>query len=205
MKKIFFNSFIFIILVFFLSACCDKSCFQKKIVKPTPKPVVKVEKKATPKPAPVPKPQPKPAPKPMPKDDDHDGVLNKYDKCPNTLKGAPVDSEGCWHIGIVYFDFDKYNIKPEYFKVLDEIADVVKQNPSVKVEVMCHTDSKGNIKYNISLSKKRCESVRNYLIDKGVFPGKIIISYFGESKPTAPNDSSSHRALNRRAEFKIIR
>ena len=200
MKKFF----IFIMLVFFLSACCDKSCFQKKIIKPAPKPVVKVvkvEKKAPPKPAPIPKPQPKP----VPRDDDHDGVLNKYDKCPDTLKGAPVDAEGCWHIGIVYFDFDKYNIKPEYFKVLDEIADVVKQNPSVKVEVMCHTDSKGNIKYNIALSEKRCDSVRNYLINKGVFPGKIIISYFGESKPVAPNDSSSHRALNRRAEFKIIR
>ena len=200
MKNLFKYFLLFAILAFFLTACCEEEVVKKKVVinKPAPKPVVKVVKKAPPKPTPLPKVVP-------PKDDDMDGVINKFDKCPNTLRCAPVDYQGCWHIGMVYFDFDKYNIKPEYYKTLDEIAYVVKQNPSVELQVMCHTDAKGSKKYNIALSKKRCEAVKNYLINKGVFPGRIITLYYGETKPVAPNDTARHRAFNRRAEFKILR
>ena len=77
--------------------------------------------------------------KPAPVDSDGDGVYDDRDQCPNTPKGAKVDERGCWVLGDVFFDFDKYNIKPEFDYELDAVAKVLRMNPSLKIRIEGNT------------------------------------------------------------------
>jgi outer membrane protein OmpA-like peptidoglycan-associated protein len=83
-------------------------------------------------------------------------------------------------------------------------------NPQIVVEIMSHTDSKGNDQYNMKLSQRRAESVVQYLVSKGVKVERLKAKGYGESKPVAPNENSDGsdnpegRALNRRTDFKIV-
>lgn len=135
-------------------------------------------------------------------DSDGDGILDNLDKCPNTPKGATVNQYGCWaYQGDILFDFDKYDIKPAAYPILDEALMVYRKNPGLKIEVQGFTDSIGTEEYNMGLSKRRADAVRNYLVDKGVDPKVISTRGFGESNPVASNDTKEGRALNRRVEF----
>lgn len=142
-----------------------------------------------------------PAPKPAPLDSDNDGVTDDIDQCPNTPRGAKVDARGCWSIPGVYFDFDKYNIKNEYTYKLDEVADVMNQNPTYRFELQGHTDNIGSAAYNQKLSERRAKSVKKYLQKHGVTNGRLTTKGFGFSVPAASNDTSEGRALNRRVEI----
>jgi len=139
-----------------------------------------------------------------PLDSDGDGVPDYLDKCPGTIKGAPVNSVGCWTIKGINFDYDKWDIKPQYHGLLGENLQVLKMNPSVKVEIQGHTDSKGSDQYNQKLSEKRAESVKNYFVAGGVATGRISSRGYGESKPIATNETPEGRAKNRRIEIKVI-
>ncbi len=160
---------------------------------------------AKPAPTPAPKPAPKPVVKEMPKDSDGDGIYDKYDRCPNTPKGAPVDAYGCWEINNIYFDTDKYNVKPKYEFIIKEVAKVLKLNPELKLEIDGYTDSIASQAYNLKLSKKRAEAVKKELMKYSICPCRLIIKYFGEMYPAASNATPEGRALNRRVEMKIIR
>jgi OOP family OmpA-OmpF porin len=109
----------------------------------------------------------------------------------------------------VYFEFDKSDIKPESYSVLDGAAETIKTvfagNPDVKIEVQGHTDSKGSDAYNLDLSNRRANSVKDYLvINHGINPDRLMARGYGESKPVASNDSDAGRAQNRRVEFVVI-
>ena len=138
-------------------------------------------------------------------DADGDGVPDNKDQCPDTPKGAPVDAHGCWRIKPILFPFDKDLIQPTYFPELDEIATVLKKNPSIKLQIQGHTDSKGSETYNLILSKKRALAVKNYLVKKQVDPDRLVIKAFGESKPVADNSTEEGRKLNRRVDFVILK
>jgi OOP family OmpA-OmpF porin len=111
----------------------------------------------------------------------------------------------------INFDFDKFNIKPEFKPVLDEAANALKSRPDI-VEILIegHTDAMGTDAYNQKLSEKRAESVKKYLISKGIPPMQLKAVGFGETKPIAPNklangkDNPEGRAMNRRVEFEVI-
>jgi OOP family OmpA-OmpF porin len=109
----------------------------------------------------------------------------------------------------VNFDFDKANIKAEFAPVLDEAAQILKDNPQVSVIIEGHTDSIGSETYNQRLSERRAESVRRYLVDKGVDASRLETHGYGESQPVASNttsegkDNPEGRAMNRRAELKV--
>lgn len=139
-----------------------------------------------------------------PLDSDGDGVPDHKDKCPNTLKGAPVNSVGCWTLKGITFDTNKSDIKPQFHGLLDENVEVLKKNPTVKVEIQGHTDSAGSDTYNQSLSEKRAKSVKDYLISKGIDAARVSSRGLGESKPIASNDTPEGMAKNRRIEVKII-
>jgi outer membrane protein OmpA-like peptidoglycan-associated protein len=102
----------------------------------------------------------------------------------------------------ITFDVNKADIRPESHGTLNDIATVLKENPSVSVMIIGHTDSDGNDALNLDLSKRRAESVRSELTSKfGIDVSRIQTEGAGESKPVAPNDTPSNKAMNRRVEF----
>lgn len=150
------------------------------------------------------KPVAKPEPKPKPVvilDSDGDGVPDELDRCPNTPRGYKVDDVGCFkevrlHIN---FPFDSWKILPKYYPEIERFANFLKDNPQIKVEIQGHTDSIGSEKYNLILSQKRAEAVRNLLIKKyGISPDRLRAKGYGESKPIASNKTREGRAKNRR-------
>ena len=134
-------------------------------------------------------------------DDDGDLVCIELDKCPGTPKGAKVNKFGCWVLGDVLFDFDKSNIKPQFYRFLDDAARVFEMNPSIRVEVQGNTDNIGTAKYNMGLSLRRANAVMQYLVNKGVAQSRLSARGFGFSRPVATNDTDEGRALNRRVEL----
>lgn len=137
------------------------------------------------------------------KDSDGDGVPDDKDKCPGTPKGAKVNEFGCWVVKIL-FDTAKWDIKPQSFPALDEVAAVLKKNPDVKIEVQGHTDNVGKPAYNMKLSDNRAKAVVNYLVKKGVKKEMLQAKGYGLTKPIASNDTPEGRAENRRVELHKI-
>jgi outer membrane protein OmpA-like peptidoglycan-associated protein len=148
-------------------------------------------------------------------DNDKDSFVDAADACPLEPGVAP---DGCpkkytnvvvteTRIEIkqtVYFEFNKATIKPVSFPLLDEVARALVDNPSIKVEVQGHTDAVGDDKRNLKLSHKRAESVRAYLVKRGVSDARMTAKGYGENVPIADNRTADGRSQNRRVEFVII-
>lgn len=115
---------------------------------------------------------------------------------------APVTRETIVLRGI-HFDFDKYNIKPEWEPVLDEAAAKLRQNSAVNMVIEGHTDAVGTTEYNQKLSERRAMAVKNYLAKKGIDPNRMKTVGFSELRPIADNNTEEGRALNRRVELKV--
>ena len=102
----------------------------------------------------------------------------------------------------IYFDVNKDVVKPESYGTLKAIADVLKENPAVRVKIVGHTDGDGADKSNLDLSKRRGESVKTELTKIfAIDASRLEFDGMGESKPIAPNDTQANKALNRRVEF----
>jgi OOP family OmpA-OmpF porin len=100
----------------------------------------------------------------------------------------------------VLFEFNKTVVKPMYKDQLQKVADFMKANPTAVATVEGHTDNVGSEKYNLNLSRKRAQSVKNYIVKNfRVDPSRITISWFGKNKPAADNKTEEGRKLNRRA------
>ncbi len=96
-------------------------------------------------------------------------------------------------------------ILPESYPILDEAAKVLKENPSIKVEIQGHTDARGSNSYNKKLSDDRAASVKTYLVDKhGISANRLVAKGYGEDEPIAPNDTEEGMAKNRRVVFMIL-
>jgi OOP family OmpA-OmpF porin len=139
--------------------------------------------------------------KPTIGDTDGDGVLNDVDKCPTTPAGARVDADGCWVTPTVYFDFDRDYVKPEFHFALDEIAAVLRNNPSVTMVLEGNTCNIGTEQYNLGLSDRRANQVSKYLQTAGVPAANLSTVGYGFSNPAASNDTEDGRKLNRRTEL----
>jgi outer membrane protein OmpA-like peptidoglycan-associated protein len=102
----------------------------------------------------------------------------------------------------LYFDINKDIVKPESYGTLKGIADVLNENPDVKVKIVGHTDSDGADPANLDLSKRRGASVKSELVKNfGVDASRLECDGMGETQPVAPNDTPVNKALNRRVEF----
>ena len=102
------------------------------------------------------------------------------------------------------FDFDKSNVKPQYYELLNNLKDFIEQN-NYEVTIVGHTDSVGSNQYNFGLSRRRAESVKAKLLEFGLSEERIVgIEAMGEEQPIATNDTSEGRAQNRRVEFKLV-
>lgn len=154
-----------------------------------------------------------------PEDDaDSDGIPDVQDKCPTEPgKRSPIAEKfGCPSLiergedGTVQllkpieFETGRATIKPVSFPILDEVLDLMKSRPSMKLGVYGHTDSKGFPGNNLKLSKERAAAVRKYLEGKGIATTRLSSEGFGQTKPVTTNDTDEGRAKNRRVEFKIL-
>ncbi|WP_338983337.1 OmpA family protein [Fusobacterium nucleatum] len=102
------------------------------------------------------------------------------------------------------FDFDKSNVKPQYYDLLKNIKEFVEQN-NYELTIVGHTDSIGSNAYNFKLSRRRAESVRAKLLEFGLSEDRIVgIEAMGEEQPIATNATREGRAQNRRVEFKLV-
>lgn len=105
----------------------------------------------------------------------------------------------------VFFDTGKATIQSGSFALLDEVASTLLTHPEIrKIELQGHTDSQGGADYNRRLSQSRVDSVRTYLIERGVEPERILAVGYGEDRPLASNDTEDGRAQNRRVEISIL-
>jgi len=104
----------------------------------------------------------------------------------------------------ILFDFDKWDIKPESYAIIDEIVDQMLSRPKLRLEIQGHTDNIGTIEYNQRLSERRAKAVYDALVERGVDPKRLRWRGFGMSQPVAPNDTEEGRAKNRRTQFVIL-
>jgi len=104
----------------------------------------------------------------------------------------------------VYYDFGKATLRPESSYELDKLVTLMKDNPSIDVQIVSHTDNIGTEESNNILSNDRAQSVVNYLVSSGIERSRLSTLGLGESQPVASNDTDAGRQKNRRTEFKII-
>lgn len=148
-----------------------------------------------------------------PADTDKDGVPDTLDKCPKTPAGVKVYANGCAvpetkTLGDVLFKYKSDDLNKPARRELDELAAkygaLMKQYPTLKLQVSGHTDSVASDEYNLKLSERRAASVLKYLVSKGIDKARIISIGFGEKKPVATNETDAGRAQNRRVELKLL-
>ena len=105
----------------------------------------------------------------------------------------------------LHFDFDKYNVKAEYYSLLQNLIEYMNYN-DYDVTIVGHTDSKGTEAYNMGLGQRRADSVKAKLLEFGLVSDRILgTESRGESEPVATNDTEEGRAQNRRIEFHLVR
>jgi len=103
----------------------------------------------------------------------------------------------------VTFAVDSTTISPSFRAALDEVASSLQKYPDSLVDVMGHTDSDGSDSYNLDLSRRRAESVKGYLVMRGVSGARVATIGYGEQYPRADNTTEEGKALNRRVEIRI--
>ncbi len=168
------------------------------------------------------------------RDSDGDGIPDYADICMNTAEGVRVGQDGCAgktkiadanpakkerhqkigrvdsqtsparEIENILFDFDRFEIKSQYYSVLDEVAVMLSRNLKAKVEIQGHTDNIGSAEHNRILSEKRARTVKNYFVRKGVEKDRLFPVGFGLTRQRASNETEASRALNRRVEISLI-
>jgi OmpA-OmpF porin, OOP family len=104
----------------------------------------------------------------------------------------------------VYFDVGKASLRPGSFAALGELLEYLQYKDDIKIEIAGHTDNIGKDDDNLELSRQRAETIRNYLIKKGIYPGRLVAKGYGASVPVADNDTEEGRQLNRRTEIRIL-
>ena len=135
-----------------------------------------------------------------------DMVIDHKDFRLEPIKLATVQENAVITLNNVFFDFDKETLKPESFPELNRVAKMMKEKPTLQIEIAGHTDAIGPEAYNLGLSERRAKSVMNYLIEKGeVQKANITVVFFGEEKPLDTNETKEGRKKNRRVEFKILK
>ncbi|MDR3653196.1 MAG: OmpA family protein [Paludibacter sp.] len=136
----------------------------------------------------------------------NDALSDKIQKLENDLKALSAKNKGVVNASFdnIEFELGSDKLTSNSFSTLDRIADVLVRNPGwAKLNVAGHTDSSGSAKFNLKLSRRRANSVKNYLLDKNVPSASISVSGYGEDRPIASNNTSEGRQKNRRVEFQI--
>jgi outer membrane protein OmpA-like peptidoglycan-associated protein len=110
----------------------------------------------------------------------------------------------------IYYDLDKYHIRPDATVELDKLVQTLKDNPGIKIELSSHTDSRQTLSYNQLLSQLRAEAAVTYIVSKGIDPARLVARGYGENRllnrcADNVNCSEEEHQLNRRTEFKLLK
>ncbi len=122
-----------------------------------------------------------------------------------SLKLIPIEEGQIVRLNNIFFATAKSKLSKESFPELDRIAITMEENKTLTIELGGHTDDVGGDDFNLKLSQDRADSVREYLIGKGIEPDRVASKGYGETKPVAKNDTPQGQQLNRRVEFKILK
>ena len=145
-------------------------------------------------------------------DTDGDGIADNVDRCPDVA--GTIANKGCPEMKVedvkkitqiaskIFFETNSDKLKVASLVQLDELAEILQRYPEANLTVEGHTDDVGEDAYNMTLSQKRTESVKTYLMGKGIFESRLTAIGYGETKPIADNKTSIGRAKNRRVELK---
>jgi outer membrane protein OmpA-like peptidoglycan-associated protein len=131
--------------------------------------------------------------------------LQEYSEMKKDLLLVPIAIGESIQLKNVFFVQSKWELKPESFPELDRLVKILKDNPTIEIEIGGHTDNQGLPAANLELSEKRVGAVRQYLISKGVPAKRLTGKGYGGSQPIAPSTTEENRQLNRRVEFKIVK
>jgi outer membrane protein OmpA-like peptidoglycan-associated protein/tetratricopeptide (TPR) repeat protein len=127
-----------------------------------------------------------------------DAVYNK------DIPLQPLETGAAIILKNIFFDTKKFNLKPESVIELDKVAQLLNDNPKLKIEISGHTDNVGVAKDNLTLSNNRSKAVVSYLLIKKITAVRLIYKGFGATKPLADNKTETGKALNRRTELSVI-
>jgi outer membrane protein OmpA-like peptidoglycan-associated protein len=148
-------------------------------------------------------------------DNDLDGIPDAVDNCPTspeTFNGYK-DEDGCpdekpieekFVLRGANFESGSAALTPDSYVIMDAVARSLEAYPEVRVEIRGHTDSQGPASFNLELSQKRAETVRQYLINAGIDPSRLVAIGVGEEEPVASNSTPDGRLQNRRIEFRRL-
>ena len=103
----------------------------------------------------------------------------------------------------VHFDFDRYTVRPDALRILDEAIAAMQRDPTLNITIEGHTDSIGTNEYNMALGERRANSVRDYLVSRGIAATRLRTVSFGEENPKYDNTREETRRLNRRAALVV--
>jgi outer membrane protein OmpA-like peptidoglycan-associated protein len=103
----------------------------------------------------------------------------------------------------VHFDFDRYSLRPEAARILDEAIRAMQENATLRLEIEGHTCSIGTAEYNLALGERRANAVRDYLSSRGIGADRLRTVTYGEERPKHDNAREETRRLNRRAELVV--
>ena len=117
----------------------------------------------------------------------------------------PVQTGSAVVLKNIFFDYDRYTLRPESFPELDETFKFLNENPRLHIEIGGHTDNTGQDEKNKQLSLNRAKAVADYLIQKGIDPVRLSVKGYGAALPVASNDTDAGRQTNRRIEFRIVK
>ena len=116
----------------------------------------------------------------------------------------PLEANATIVLKNIFFDPNKYNLMPESDAELDQVVQLMKDNPTLKIQINGHTDNSGKPTDNITLSENRARAVTTFLIARGIVATRLVAKGWGDTKPVADNSTPEGRAKNRRTELTVI-
>jgi len=150
-------------------------------------------------------------------DSDGDGLNDQQDACPT--EAGPADSNGCppkdtvvirqvetkvqFAAKHILFKASSNELTASSYPAMDEVVDLLQQHATLQMRIEGHTDSTGSDALNRQLSAARADAVKQYLVSKGIDPGRLVTIGLGPAQPIAPNGTLEGRRMNRRVELKI--
>jgi outer membrane protein OmpA-like peptidoglycan-associated protein len=131
-------------------------------------------------------------------------ALTEYQEINRDLSMVPMEIGQIVRLNNIFFEFNQAILMKETYPELERLVRMMKDYPTMQIEIHGHTDSKGTDQYNLNLSLRRAKTVHDYLLSKSIDKSRISYKGFGESKPITTNETDDGRQLNRRVEFLII-